>query len=134
MFGDGAFDAKPMLNTIASKGYIPIVRRGLASPGGYGARIRDRAYNESLYAYRSVGEGIFGASTVEFGDRIKTKKKESTRTRILTRILIYCLKIIVRWLIDKLNTPYPRFSFKKLCGLILLVWVSLLVFSCFPSS
>jgi len=33
MFGDGAFDAKPVLNTIASKGYIPIVRRGLASPG-----------------------------------------------------------------------------------------------------
>jgi len=33
MIGDGAFDAKPVLNTIASKGYIPIVRRGLASPG-----------------------------------------------------------------------------------------------------
>jgi len=49
-----------------------------------------------LYAYRSVGEGIFGASTVEFGDRIKTK--ESTETRILLRIIIYCLKIIVRWI------------------------------------
>jgi len=33
MLGDGAFDAKPVLNTIASKGYIPIVRRGIASPG-----------------------------------------------------------------------------------------------------
>ena len=33
MFGDGAFDAKPVLNTIASKGYIPIVKRGLTSPG-----------------------------------------------------------------------------------------------------
>ena len=60
----------------------------------YGVRIRDRAYNESLYAYRSVGEGIFGALTVEFGDRIKTKK--STKTRILLRITIYCLKITVR--------------------------------------
>ena len=57
-------------------------------PGGYGVRIRDRAYNESLYAYRSVGEGIFGALTVEFGDRIKTKKK-STKTRIPLRIIIY---------------------------------------------
>jgi hypothetical protein len=27
---------------------------------GYGARIRDRAYDEALYAYRSVSEGIFG--------------------------------------------------------------------------
>jgi hypothetical protein len=40
---------------IASRGYIPIVRRGSMSPRGYGARIRDRAYNEGLYAYRGVG-------------------------------------------------------------------------------
>jgi len=86
-----------VLNTIASKGYIPIVRRGIASPGGYGARIRDRAYDETLYAYRSVGEGIFGALTVEFGDRIKTKKRETIKTRILLRLIIYCLKITVRW-------------------------------------
>jgi len=45
-------------------------------PGGYGVRIRDRAYNESLYAYRSVGEGIFGALTVEFGDRIKRRRSQ----------------------------------------------------------
>ena len=97
MFGDGAFDAKPVLNTIASKGYIPMVKRGLTSPMGYGAKIRDRIYDETLYACRSVGEGIFGALTVEFGDRIKTKKRESTETRILLRLIIYCLKITVRW-------------------------------------
>jgi len=73
------------------------VKRGLTSPRGYGARIRDRAYVESLYAYRSVGEGIFGALTVEFGGRVKAKKRESTKTRITLRIAIYCLKIIVRW-------------------------------------
>jgi hypothetical protein len=49
MLGDGTLDAKPVLNTIASKGYIPIVKRG------YGARIRDRSCDEALYAYRSVG-------------------------------------------------------------------------------
>jgi hypothetical protein len=39
MLDDGAFDAKPVLNIIASKGYIPIVRRrGLTSPRGCGAR------------------------------------------------------------------------------------------------
>ena len=101
MFGDGVFNAKPVLNTIASKGYTPIVEKGLTSPGRYGARIRDRAYNESLHTYRSIGEGIiFGALTVEFGDRIKTKKRESTKTRILLRITIYCLKIIVRWIYE----------------------------------
>jgi len=77
-----------------------MVKRGLTSPMGYGARIRDRAYVESLYAYRSVGEGIFGALTVEFGDRIKAKRRESTETRIPLRITIYCLKIIVRWIYE----------------------------------
>jgi hypothetical protein len=72
MLGDGAFDAKPVLNTIASKGYIPVVKKGSMSPRGYGARISDVAYDEGLYAYRGVGEGIFGALTVEFGDRLKT--------------------------------------------------------------
>jgi hypothetical protein len=75
MLGDEAFDAKPILNTIASKGYIPIVKRG------YEARIRDRTYDEALYTYKSVGEGVFGALTVEFGDRLKTRREESTKTR-----------------------------------------------------
>jgi hypothetical protein len=97
MLGDGAFDAKPALNTIVSRGYIPIVKRGPMSPRGYGARIRDAAYDENMYAYRGVGEGIFGALTVEFGDRLKTRRKESTKTRTLLRIMIYCLKIMVRW-------------------------------------
>jgi hypothetical protein len=81
MLGDGAFDAKPVLNTIASKGYIPIVRRGIASPGGYGARIRDRAYDETLYAYRSVGERIFGALTVEFRGQNKDEEKRVNKNK-----------------------------------------------------
>jgi hypothetical protein len=97
MLGDGAFNAKPILNTIASKGYIPMVKKGSRSPRGYGARIRDRVYDEALYAYRRVGEGVFGALTVEFGDRLKTRREESTKTRTHLRIIIYCLKILVRW-------------------------------------
>ncbi|MCL7389712.1 MAG: hypothetical protein LZ173_07275 [Thaumarchaeota archaeon] len=96
MLGDGVFNAKPVLNTIASKGYIPMVKRDSRSPRGYGARIRDRVYDEALYAYRSVGERIFGALTVEFGESLKTRRKEPTKTRILLRIIIYCLKILVR--------------------------------------
>jgi len=29
--GDGAFDARPILNIIASRGYIPIVKRALGA-------------------------------------------------------------------------------------------------------
>jgi hypothetical protein len=56
MLGDGAFNVRPILNAVASKGYIPIVKKGSRSPRGYGARMRDRAYDEALYDYRSVGE------------------------------------------------------------------------------
>jgi hypothetical protein len=97
MLGDGAFNARPILNAVASKGYIPVVKKGSRSPRGYGARMRDRAYDEALYDYRSVGEGIFGALTTEFGDRLKTRREESIKTRTLLRIIIYCLKILVRW-------------------------------------
>jgi len=105
MFGDGAFNARPILNTIASKGYIPMVKKGSRSPKGYGARIRDRVYDEALYAYRSVGEGIFGALTVEFGERLKTRREKSTKTRTYLRIIIYCLKTLVRWIYEWLDMP-----------------------------
>jgi hypothetical protein len=97
MLGDGAFNTRPILNTIASRGYIPMVKRGSRSPRGYGARIRDRAYDEALYAYRNAGEGIFGALTVELGDRLKTRRRGPTKTRTHLRIIIYCLKILMRW-------------------------------------
>ena len=32
MLGDGAFNAKSVLNTIASRGYIPMVKKGSRSP------------------------------------------------------------------------------------------------------
>jgi hypothetical protein len=96
MLGDGAFNAKPVLNTIASRGYIPMVKKGSRSPRGM-ERGLGIGYTMKPYTYRSVGEEIFGALTVEFGDRLKTKREESTKTRTHLRIIIYCLKILVRW-------------------------------------
>jgi hypothetical protein len=37
---------------------------------------------------------------VEFGDRLKTRGKESIKTRTLLRTMIYCLKILVRWVYE----------------------------------
>jgi len=43
-------------------------------------RRRDvRAHDESLYAYRCVGEGVFGVLTVEFWDGVKAKKREKRK-------------------------------------------------------
>jgi hypothetical protein len=99
MLRGGAFNAKPVLNTVVSSvrgDAYPLAKRGSTSSREYGARIRDRAYDGNIYAYRGVGEGVFGALTVEFGDRLKTRRKESTKTRTLLRIIMYFLKIMVR--------------------------------------
>jgi hypothetical protein len=34
---------------------------------------------------------------VEFGDGLKTRRRGPTKTRTHLRIIIYCLKILVRW-------------------------------------
>jgi len=64
MLSDGAFNTKLILNTIASKRYIPIIRRSLKSLRGFGSLI------------------------VESRDRVKTRR-ELTKTRII----VYSLKI-----------------------------------------
>ena len=46
--------------------------------------------------YRSVEERYFGALSVEFGERLKSRGK-SDGTRILARNIVYCIKIALRW-------------------------------------
>ncbi|WP_290899721.1 hypothetical protein [Ferroglobus sp.] len=93
---DGAFDTKKVLNELVWKGYLPIVKSTKRKPDGLGSKIRDLFFDKSVYRYRSVGEGYFGALSVEFGDRLKSRGK-SDKARILARNVIYCIKIALRW-------------------------------------
>ena len=72
VLADGAFDARSVLNNIVFKGYFPFVKPTKIKPAGYGARIRDKIFNKSIYRFRAVGEGLFGALTIEFGERMKS--------------------------------------------------------------
>jgi len=45
----------------------------------------------------ALGEEMLRALTAESRDRLKTRREESTRTRTLLRVTIYCLKIVVVW-------------------------------------
>jgi hypothetical protein len=93
MLGGGAFNAKPVLNTVvfSARGCIPMAKRGSTSSRGYGARIRDSAYDENIYTYRGIRGRIFGALTVEFGDKLKARRKESTKTSTLLGLGIIVL-------------------------------------------
>ena len=72
VLADGAFDARSVLNNIVFKGYFPFVKPTKIKPAGYGARIREKIFNKSIYRFRAVGEGLFGALTIEFGERMKS--------------------------------------------------------------
>jgi len=93
---DGAFDAKKVLNELVEKGYVPIVKPTKRKPDGFGSKIRDLFFDESIYRYRGVGERFFGALSVEFGERLKSRGK-SDEARILARNIVYCIKIALRW-------------------------------------
>ena len=62
-------------------------------PDGYGARIRDSIFDKSFRL--ELGEGLFGALTIEFGERMKSGRSGNSRTML--RLVVY-LKILVRWL------------------------------------
>lgn len=85
------FDAKAVLNYLVSKDYLPFVKPTKIKPDGYGTRIRDSIFDKSIYRLRAVGEGLFGASTIEFGERIKSKGR-SGNSRTTLRLTVHCLK------------------------------------------
>ena len=65
-------------------------------PDGFGSKIRDLFFDESVYMYRNVGEGFFGALSIKLGERLKSRGR-SDKTRILARNIVYCIKIALRW-------------------------------------
>jgi hypothetical protein len=48
--------------------------------------------------YTRIGWGGGIRSINSIGDRLETRRMESTETRIILRIIVYCLKILTRWL------------------------------------
>lgn len=95
-FGDGEYDSRWLLNRIVEKGYIPIIKPGKISAGGYGAQVRDEEFDEETYKHRSVCEGFFGALTNWFGSHVPCYLIETTITRIALRVISYALRIILR--------------------------------------
>jgi len=93
---DGAFDTKKALNELVWKGYLPIVKPTKRKPDGFGSKIRNLVFDKSIYRYRAVGEGFFGALSVEICGRLKSRGK-SDKARILARNVVYCIKLALRW-------------------------------------
>ncbi len=57
VLADGAFDAKKVLNELVGKGYLPVVKPTKRKPDGFGSKIRDLFFDESIYRYRALVRG-----------------------------------------------------------------------------
>jgi hypothetical protein len=98
--GDGEYDSKPFLNKAADRGYMPVVKPGKLSASGFGAKIRDKLFDEDLYEDRLICEGFFGALTNWFGKNVPCYLDATTITRTAIRVICYSLRILLRIYID----------------------------------
>ncbi len=100
VYADTGYDANKALGVMFDKGYEPIVCPHKRRSKGFWRRKARKLYRmiENLLGYkqRGRGESLFGSMTNEFGDRFNARSKEAMRVRILSRIISYQLKIIIR--------------------------------------
>ena len=100
LLGDAWYDDNLAIKTMFQHGYNPIIKPNQNRSGGYWRRKARKLYShptgKQKYRQRGRGESTFGSLTVEFGDRLKTIRNDTTMVRIGCRIIAYQLKIYVR--------------------------------------
>jgi len=98
LFADSWYDDNKALGIMFKSGYTPIVKPNRNRYHGYWRRKARRIFFKDIIKYRRRGRGesIFGSLTNNYGDKIKTILKETTRTRISARIVNYLVKLFIR--------------------------------------
>tara|TARA_Y100000031_G_C8159341_1_gene356148 strand:- start:24 stop:875 length:852 start_codon:yes stop_codon:yes gene_type:complete len=100
VYADAGYDANKAIGVMFEKGYEPIVCPNKRRSKGYHRRKARKLYrmpeNRLGYRQRGRGESLFGSQTNEFGDRFNARSKEAMRVRILSRIISYQIKLLIR--------------------------------------
>ena len=102
VLADEVFNTKKSLNGVVKKDYVLIVKPTKRKPDDFDSKIRNLFFDKSTYRYRSIGEGDFGALSVEFSERLKSRRK-SNKAKNLVRNLAYCIKITLEWKYENLE-------------------------------
>ena len=92
---DSYYHSNKPVGTAMEKGYIPLVR---PHTRGYYRRKSRKLFGvlADNYRYRPRGESTFGPIINEFGDRIKTRRYDTTATRIIARLIPHLAKTLIR--------------------------------------
>ena len=101
LYADAGYDDNKTIGVIFKKGYVPVVCPNKNRWRGHYRKRARKIYQQPIhrrgYRQRGRGESCFGSWTNEFGDRLKSVNEQSTQTRILARIVVYQIKLLLRF-------------------------------------
>ncbi len=97
---DAGYDDNKTIRVLFEKGYYPIVCPNKNRWRGYWRKKARKTYkmpiNRRGYRHRGRGESVFGSLTNEFGDRFHARNEQSMQARILSRMISYQIKLLIR--------------------------------------
>lgn len=100
LYADAWYDDNKTIGVLFNKGYTPIICPNKNRWKGYWRKKARKLYrqreNRLGYRQRGRGESPFGSLTNAFGDRIKTLEIQTTKTRIVARVIVYQIKLLMR--------------------------------------
>ena len=100
VYADAGYDDNKTIGVLFSKGYYPVVCPNKNRIHGYWRRKARKLYrmpiNRRGYKHRGRGESVFGSLTNEFGDRLHARNEQSMQARVLSRIISYQIKLLIR--------------------------------------
>jgi len=102
LLADAWYDDNKSMGIMFERGYKPLVCPNKNRSKGYWRRKARKLYNTIVgrmaYRQRGRGESLFGSLTNAFGDRLHTRRWDTSRTRISARVIAYQVKIYIRTL------------------------------------
>jgi len=95
---DRYYDVEDAMEIYSQRGYIPFVKPNSRRYRGYHRRICRRIFDiiGDNYRHRGRDESTFRSLTNQYGERLKTRRTDTTATRILARLTAHTTKILIR--------------------------------------
>jgi hypothetical protein len=100
VYADAWYDDNKAIGVMFQKGYVPVVCPNKRRFSGFWRRKARKIYQQRVhrlgYRQRGRGESLFASLTNEFGDRFHARNEQAMQARILSRIISYQIKLLIR--------------------------------------
>jgi len=97
---DAWYDDNDSIGIMFNRGYVPYVSPNTGRWRGHwrhkARKLYMHPFGRQKYRQRGRGESPYGSLTDEFGDRLKSRRIDSTMTRIGARVITHLVKLYMR--------------------------------------